>query len=241
MRPHPSLRSVGALLAVTALTLAACSGDDSAGVSDPPAVTSDVTAGETDDDTGTPDGDAPDDGSPDSDESDRPEPGQSPEELDDAIRSIGGEGGGTVTVNGIEYVVEAEYCVDVRGDFLIDGPARGSDGSPAWVAASHSFISRSEMAGTLDPAALDQIFPPGSDVAGDVQVVVAVGKTERFATVNNQPAWSVTTGAGLFPVGEVTFDYADGVLEGSGSAVDSSGIARAPDDPAPIEFRLECS
>jgi hypothetical protein len=162
-------------------------------------------------------------------------------DLDDFASSFGGDGGGTITVAEVTYTVEADVCFVFPGDFTLDGPATGSDGSMAWVDASYSITTREDMAEFVDESQLEFLFPDGTDELVDMTVSVNVGQTGRFESVEDQPAWSAY-GGDVIDLGlELDWEFTGSGLRGSGEATDDNYVAVQFGESVPIEFDIGCS
>jgi hypothetical protein len=159
---------------------------------------------------------------------------------DEMISSLGGDGGGTVTVDGVTYTVVADVCLAFDDDLTLDGPAQGSDGSVAWVSVNYSVTQRSDMEDFLDESVLDMMFPAGVDTVTDFSVEVEVGQTSRMGSNDDQPSWNATDSS-MFSVGELDYVVSGGAARGSGQAEDWNGVAVAFGETAPIEFDVACT
>lgn len=160
--------------------------------------------------------------------------------LDDFISGFGGDGRGTVTVDGVRYEVISESCVAFGDDFFMDGPAQGSDGSVAWIDANRSVTTRADMADFVDEMTLDMLFGD-SDVLDELYIDVRVGATSRFDDDGSQPNWSAMSDSG-FAFGDATveFELSGNGIRGAGQAMDVNGIAADFGQTVPIEFELAC-
>ncbi|CAN5553819.1 hypothetical protein BH23ACT3_BH23ACT3_04720 [soil metagenome] len=159
---------------------------------------------------------------------------------DEMISSFGGDGGGTVTVDGVTYTVEADVCISFGDDLTVDGPAQGSDGSVAWVSVNYSVTQRSDMEEFVDESLLDTIFPAGVDTISEFSVEVDVGQTSRMDSNDDQPSWNAIDSS-MFSVGELDYELGSGSARGSGLAEDGNGVAAAFGETAPIEFDVGCT
>jgi hypothetical protein len=164
------------------------------------------------------------------------------EGLDEFISSMGGgDGGGTVTVDGVTYTVDADLCMSFGDELAIDGPAVGSDGSDAWVEANYGITRREDLVDFMDENQLSFLFPDGVDELVDMNVSVYVGQTSRFDFVEDQPAWSAY-GGDAFDMGlELDWEFTGNSLRGSGEATDDNYVALDFGESVPIQFELGCN
>jgi hypothetical protein len=163
------------------------------------------------------------------------------EGLDDFISGFGGDGGGTVTVDGVTYQVESDSCITFGDDFFMDGPAAGSDGSQAWVVVSRDITTRADMEDFMDEAMLDNLFGD-SDVLDEAYVEVHVGSTSRFDFTDDQPSWNAMSDSGwAFGDGIIEFQMTGNGIRGAGQAEDQNGVAAEWGETVPIEFEVGCS
>jgi hypothetical protein len=158
---------------------------------------------------------------------------------DEMLSSLGGDGGGTVTVDGVTYTLEADMCIAYGDELTLDGPAQGSDGSVAWVSVNYSVTQRSDMEDFVDESVLDTMFPPGVDTISDFSVEVDVGQTNRMESNDDQPSWNATDSS-MSSVGELDYEVGGGSARGSGQAEDWNGVAADFGETAPIEFDVGC-
>lgn len=230
-----------ALLTVAALGLAGCGGDDGgSGPIDRPAEV----------DTGLPGGaelpegvrDLLENMDPDElaqmDDDEREEMIQGLQDsANEMISSFGGDGGGSITIGDVTYVLEPDVCIAFGTDLSIDGPAIGSDGSVAWVFIDHSISTRDEMAEFLDESMVEMIFPAGVDTVTDVNIEVNVGSTGRFDDADG-PSWNATAGDWFGGTASIEYEYRDGRLTGAGTADDYSDDGFG--NQAEIRFEAYC-
>lgn len=246
------MRRIPSLLAATALVfgLAACGDDDSSPI--------DEAADEAPADDGDAADDAPDDlpdelpGDIDPDElaemdlDDLEDLDVDMEEMlegaDDMLESMGGDGGGTVTVDGLTYEVRSESCIAMGESFFFDGPGVGADGTEAWVVVSRDISTREELEEFLDESMVDNMLPEGQDQLDEMYVEVHVGSTSRFEFADDRPNWNAMSEGGFaFSDAVVDFEVTDGGLRGSGQAEDVNGIETEFGETVPIEFDVACS
>lgn len=164
------------------------------------------------------------------------------EGMDEFISSMGGgDGGGTVTVGDVTYTVDADLCMALGDEFLLDGPAVGSDGSDAWVDANYGITTREEMAEFMEESQLSFLFPDGVDELVDMNVSVNVGQTSRFGFVEDQPSWSAY-GGDAFDMGlDLDWEFTGNSLRGSGEAIDDNYVVLDFGETVPIQFELGCN
>src|SRR6056297_61793 len=108
-----------------------------------------------------------------------------------------GEGGGTITIDGSDYVFEAEACIAGEmafGSFAAEGPGTTSDGTPFYGLVSLDTSSREDLEDFVDESTLEIMFPEGTDSFSDIIVAVDVGRTEMFGDApEDQPSWEAAT------------------------------------------------
>lgn len=161
--------------------------------------------------------------------------------LDDFISGFGGDGGGVVTVAGVRYEITSDSCVTFGPEFYMDGPAQGSDGSVAWIDASRSIATRTEMAEFLDESMLDMMFGDADEV-DELYLGIQVGATGRFDFVDDQPNWTAGSDSGFaVGIGVVEFEFFGNGVRGAGEAHDSNLIATGFGETVPIEFEFACN
>ncbi|HWL41744.1 MAG TPA: hypothetical protein VNQ73_02285 [Ilumatobacter sp.] len=152
-----------------------------------------------------------------------------------------GDAVGSVTVAGVTYTVSSELCIAQGTEFLLEGPAEGSDGSLAWVSIERSISSRDELAPYLPDEVLDLMFGDG-DTADVARVGVDVGRDSMYSDGDSDaPDWEASNDAVLFG-GEQTLEFAlvDGGISGEGQAIDMNAVAVAFGETAPLAFDVAC-
>lgn len=164
------------------------------------------------------------------------------EGADDMISAMGGEGGGTVTVDGVTYEVRSDSCIAMGESFFLDGPGIGSDGTEAWVVVSRDISTREELEEFLDESMVDTMLPEGQDQLDEMYVEVHVGSTSRFEFADDQPSWNAMSEGGFaFSDAVVDFEVTGDGLRGSGQAEDMNQIETEFGETVPVEFDVACS
>lgn len=240
------------MLVAVGCTLAACGGSDEAGAE---AESEESSVGGTDDDEveiddasdsegGGADDAGGSDGAGGSDEAGGAgSNGEAQQSLDDAGVDLDldaleesaagfstGDGGGTVTIDGVDYGFEADICIAQGPSFVAEGLAEAPDGTPAWVSISH------EADG----------FDFDGDGEGDatLDVFVEVGRAEMFGSGgDDQPDWSASKiDSAAMSMGEdLTVDFDGNNITGGGPISDYNGVAIPFGETAPMTFEAACS
>lgn len=236
------------LAVVAGLLVAACGGDDDEPAAEPAEASADGEAADTSGD-GSGDAGSDDDGSDDDssgdDGSGTNDGGagtndEAQESLDDAgvdldldelEETVGnfstGEGGGTVTIDGVVYTFEATGVCVVQGtDFVAEGLGQDPEGNPAWVSISAS-MEDFDGDGTEGPS---------------IDVFVEPGKTELFGEgPDDAPDFSASYFEGIAdPSQEIVYELSDGRITGRGPVQDFNGVAFPFGESREMSFEASC-
>jgi hypothetical protein len=205
---------------VGVLALAACGGSDdsSGGATDSSGVSVADAADESSDDDGA--------GSNDEAQESLDEAGVDLDldELEETVTGFStGEGGGVVTIDGVDYEFAAEICIVQGTDFVASGPSEGSDGTPAWIEVESSVGFDFDGDGTDDPSA---------------SVSVSVGQTELFGSgPDDQPRFYAESN--VYDQ-SLTYTLDGGRMTGSGEMTDRNDYENY-DKSYPVTFEASCS
>lgn len=168
------------------------------------------------------------------------------DELEDQLSNFStGEGGGTITIDGVAYTFEAEVCIAgpvAFGSFIAEGAGTTPDGEPFYGDISLDRTERADMEDFVDEAVLETMFPDGAEVLEDVSISVAVGQGGMFEDAPaDQPNWDASTvlGEGMFGV-SVDYQLDGTTFSGSGQISDLNGVAAPFGDTVPFEFTASC-
>lgn len=215
------MRSMKFLLVSAALALAGCGGDDASST----------------------DADATESTAPAAVLGDADDLEEMQESVQDAAADFNtGEGGGTVTVAGVTYTVEAEICIVQQPDVSIEGPAVGSDGSHGWVSVNRSITSREDMVAIMGEDTVQLVFGDAETI-DDASVDLSLGQTDMFGTDadDSQASWTASSGAASVDNSSLNVEPTATGLVGSGEAVDENGVAVPYGELVPIEVEVGCA
>lgn len=227
-------------LAIAAgLLVAACGGDDEP-AAEPPAdeVTDEMTdaagddtaddaGGEAAEDAGDGDGDAGGAGTNDEAQESLDDAGVDLD-LDELEETVGnfstGEGGGTVTIDGVAYTFESTAVCIVQGDdFVAEGLGQDPDGNPAWVSIN---ASRDD-------------FDGDGEAGPYIDVYVEPGRVELFGEgPDDAPDFAASYFDGFGE--EITYELNDGRITGSGPISDFNGVAIPFGETGEMTFEAFC-
>ena len=160
------------------------------------------------------------------------------EQLEETLTSFGGEGSGSVEINGATIEFTSELCFATGGDFSIEGPGTASTGEVAWVAIDYTVDSREELLEIFDEATLQQLYGD-ADVIVDANLDIEYGRTELLGSgAYDQPSFSASSVIGSEQV-TATVDGAR--ISGTGQATDYNAVAGTFDDAFDFTFSAACS
>lgn len=151
------------------------------------------------------------------------------DELEDTAAALStGEGGGVVTIDGVDWTFEAEVCIAQGGSLVVTGPGSSSDGTLGFVDVSVETEEDIDSDGEVDES---------------VTVSVEVGKTEMFGSgPDDQPDWyAAVTAFGGVETREFEYQLSDGRITGEGTIQDFNGVAIPFGESVPFSFEAGCT
>lgn len=159
------------------------------------------------------------------------------EGLEDFAGDLSSGGGGEVTIEGVTYAFDAEYCFVFDDDIQASGPGVGSDGTPAWVEVSYSRDTAEELAEFLGEEGVELLYP-GQDVIETLIVSVEPGKDGIYGSgPDDQPSWYA---GNEFSDNPLEWQVDGSSISGSGQIGDDNYVVLDFPDTVPFTFQASC-
>jgi hypothetical protein len=152
--------------------------------------------------------------------------------------AFGGEGSGTVEVNGDTIPFTSEICYATGTEFGVEGAGTTGDGTPAWVSISHTVQTRAEAIGLFGEDTVQLLYGDADPVI-DSNLQIEYGRSELFGTAaDGLPSFDAST---IASYGQIEIDLNGSSASGAGKVIDNAFVLGEFGDEFDFSFTAACS